>query len=161
MMWTNVELDHRLVIVLSKSLIGDRPMATSSKRKALFSQKAAARQAAPPVKVRLPKSFRKTAFKESRNPSHGTVHTCIYCHGSKKMTIMIGTAGDSMEIGCVHCNAVGSVSATEAQQNADKAAFTALWCGCKTSSGSSYVPDCGSVKHHWTCDDCGKVTQIG
>ena len=51
-------------------------------------------------------------------------------------------------------------SAKEAKAEMDK-----LWCKCKDSNhGAYYVPDnqhpeCD--KHHWRCNSCKKIVQIG
>lgn len=88
------------------------------------------------------------------------MHTCIHCNGSKQMTILLGDAGTKMQIGCVHCKQVGSVIETEATQIAQRDAFAAMWCTCENGQ-HSYVPDHGSIKHHWTCDGCGLLVQVG
>lgn len=35
------------------------------------------------------------------------------------------------------------------------------WCECKDSSGAYYVDDTKEMKHHWCCEDCNKIVQIG
>lgn len=34
------------------------------------------------------------------------------------------------------------------------------WCECD-HEGSHYVSDTPEMKHHWRCNHCNKVTQIG
>ena len=34
------------------------------------------------------------------------------------------------------------------------------WCEC-TDYDAHYVPDTPEMKHHWDCNHCGKLTQIG
>lgn len=39
-----------------------------------------------------------------------------------------------------------------------------MWCRCEKDHGSTYVDDGVSEvcsKHHWTCNHCGKIQQIG
>jgi hypothetical protein len=45
-------------------------------------------------------------------------------------------------------------------------AFEAFWCRCGNPSGNvTYHPDrqrgAACSKHHWTCDDCSRVVQVG
>jgi len=88
---------------------------------------------------------------------------CPTCKGAKKQTIEVFTFGgkekgnSSFDMECVTCQGQGHVTD---QMYQDFKRSEAMWCRCKMSSGSSYVPD-GRMKHHWVCDDCGKITQIG
>jgi Fe2+ or Zn2+ uptake regulation protein len=37
-----------------------------------------------------------------------------------------------------------------------------FWCKCgNPSERVTYHADTPDAKHHWTCDDCGKVRQVG
>lgn len=49
---------------------------------------------------------------------------------------------------------------------AEAAAFRAFWCSCDPAGDrvTYYDDDPRSTvcaKHHWRCDDCGKVRQVG
>lgn len=90
-------------------------------------------------------------------------HPCIKCDGSGKKSILLRTSsGDHrLEVDCLYCDGLGWVQRTVAEQHAMQAAAEAIWCRCPDSPGSNYVPDAPGSKHHWCCDDCGKVTQIG
>ena len=39
--------------------------------------------------------------------------------------------------------------------------FGVKHCKCEVSSGSSFIDDSDIMKHHYVCNDCGYVTQIG
>jgi Fe2+ or Zn2+ uptake regulation protein len=69
----------------------------------------------------------------------------------------------SMELTCVICDGAGKI--TKAKARAVKAE-QAMWCQCGNPGVvTSYHPDgergAACHKHHWTCDDCGKVVQVG
>ena len=55
----------------------------------------------------------------------------------------------------------GSLEEAEKQKKAE----AKLWCkGHKLDYGSRYIPDNQSKvcdKHHWICNKCNKITQIG
>jgi hypothetical protein len=52
----------------------------------------------------------------------------------------------------------GSVEAADAAREAQKK----LWCaGHKKEHGAYYVRDKPSMKHHWRCNSCKKIKQIG
>lgn len=62
----------------------------------------------------------------------------------------------------VHCHGKGTMSQVMADQmKADQD----LWCECGNPSGESIFHDDGMhpqcSKHCYTCQDCGKITQIG
>lgn len=77
------------------------------------------------------------------------------------MSIIIHAHGETtpMEIDCVYCDASGSMTP------AQKALFDAMeqmWCRCGNPSGNTtFHEDSMNSKHHWSCDDCGAVVQIG
>jgi hypothetical protein len=94
--------------------------------------------------------------------------TCPTCKGSGKQTITVtyigsDEASSTSEINCVDCEGVGKVDqetieAIEYEKN--------MWCKCGNPSGdATYHPDGerGAIvhKHHWTCNDCNKVYQLG
>ena len=67
------------------------------------------------------------------------------------------------DIKCVHCNGSSIISELklfelEEEEN--------MWCKCENKSGQvTYHEDdedgAAVLKHHWTCNDCGKIKQIG
>lgn len=80
---------------------------------------------------------------------------------SGRMTLTVHADGttNSVEIDCVNCG--GSGYLTELQAARIKA-MDEIWCRCgNPSERSIYHPDVPGSKHHWTCADCGKVTQVG
>jgi len=87
--------------------------------------------------------------------------TCPTCKGSGKMKLEVHEAGKvtNMEIDCIDCDGTGKVTkavAKSIQRSKD------IWCKCgNPSSESDYHPDTPNSKHHYTCADCGKVTQVG
>lgn len=98
-----------------------------------------------------------------------TLHDCPHCNGKGKQTIPVttvtptGTAHESFEMPCLFCNGKGKVSKEAiAQQEAARKRAEKFWCRCGNPSGeTNYHPDTHNSKHHWTCADCGKVTQVG
>lgn len=80
-----------------------------------------------------------------------------------KLTITaheMGKPPRAVELDCVFCNGIGKITA------AQKAAEEAFWCRCGNPSGESIFHDDnepGAIcsKHHYTCRDCGAVTQTG
>jgi len=70
---------------------------------------------------------------------------------------------------CYKCNGSGQMTVEEKKRND---LYKSLWCKCyknpdfdgmeQTSTYYENYEHKGCVsKHHWHCDDCGKVTQIG
>jgi hypothetical protein len=51
------------------------------------------------------------------------------------------------------------------RKSAEQKAHEAFWCFCGNPSGNHTYHDDNERricrKHHWTCDDCGKVVQVG
>lgn len=84
------------------------------------------------------------------------------------MYITVHEAGkkSTVEIGCIDCDD-GKKPMSEPQAREftlHKEEQHKLWCSCDNSSGASYVDDNVSKKcrkHHWTCNDCHKIVQIG
>lgn len=62
---------------------------------------------------------------------------------------------------CHTCNETGLIDPVEHERKEQerKAEHERFWCSCKKSSGSSYYQFGRS--HGWSCNDCGKVTQVG
>lgn len=69
----------------------------------------------------------------------------------------------------VHGDLAKQVGLTLEQYRARLAAeYKEFWCSCGNPSESSYFHDDGQgtgpscvQKHHYHCDDCGKITQVG
>ena len=51
------------------------------------------------------------------------------------------------------------------KQQATRKAMKKVWCQCKDEGETRFFDDgecnCGVHKHHWHCENCGKITQIG
>lgn len=90
---------------------------------------------------------------------------CQTCKNGK-MTIRVqnfGEAETSMEIGCIDCDGAGEITETKATALAAmRKRIAEMWCKCgNPSTHCTYHDDAPGSKHHWTCDDCGQVTQVG
>jgi hypothetical protein len=95
------------------------------------------------------------------------LHVCPVCQGTGKQTVTVTEFGsdkptDSFEMNCIGCDGTGKVNDNtlrmiEYERN--------MWCQCETDYGSHYVPDdtknAAVNKHHYVCNKCGKVTQVG
>lgn len=91
------------------------------------------------------------------------MQTCPRCKGKKKISVELVSEGiSSFDMNCPTCNGVGGVTRKRAQEYQD---MTNAWCSCGNDSGeTTYVPDNFSsacLKHHWICNDCGKIVQVG
>ena len=101
-------------------------------------------------------------------------HTCPTCKGKGKQTAnfcegsfndegkYVVTSETPFSHTCYDCKGTGQVDTRTL--NAIKKEKE-MWCKCESKGGSQYVPDntrgAAVRKHHYTCRDCGKVTQIG
>jgi len=90
---------------------------------------------------------------------------CPQCKGSKTLNVAISEKGkedNTLEVPCPTCEGSGQVTKEEADSWNDA---MNLWCSCgNPSKNTQYIPDnVSSVcnKHHWVCDDCGKIVQVG
>lgn len=89
---------------------------------------------------------------------------CPTCKGKGKQAIRVSEHGGKwrdMEIGCTTCDGQGEI--TQEQYEQLKRAQEA-WCRCEKPSGETYHEDGERAicrKHHYTCNDCGKITQVG
>lgn len=83
---------------------------------------------------------------------------CPTCKGKKLITIKMQPGNSELEIACFDCFGTGTV--TEAQRDGIERRND-LWCKCGAKNGTSFHPDTFNVKHHYTCNDCHKVVQIG
>lgn len=79
-----------------------------------------------------------TTLADGGRSEYTTSTTCWYCNGRKQVSI----------IDALHYPIMLK------EQND-------IWCQCKGYHGSTYHPDRGGMKHHWTCNRCKKITQIG
>lgn len=100
--------------------------------------------------------------------------TCPSCEGSKVITMTMGSvlknpiAGreesepKSTTIKCVTCNGTGKVSPAMAQMLQEE---MAMWCQCDNPSEQADFYDDGEHpelhKHHYRCQNCKGVVQIG
>lgn len=91
--------------------------------------------------------------------------TCPQCNGDNTLTLTIVIAGEpdqSSKVPCTVCHGKGEVSDSVFRQwQAEKE----MWCDCDNPSGEvQYFSDgqhADLQKHHYRCNDCGGVTQIG
>lgn len=86
---------------------------------------------------------------------------CPQCKGHGKVTCTVHTFGEkttSIKLPCPTCNGKGQ--ATPAEKAAHQE-FLDSWCKCGAKNGNEFHDDTPTAKHHYTCIDCGKVTQVG
>lgn len=86
---------------------------------------------------------------------------CPQCRGKGQITCTVIEAGgksSSFETACLTCR--GEKTVTVEQQRMYRAMQNA-WCKCGKDYGSDYHPDNAGMKHHYTCQKCGKITQVG
>jgi hypothetical protein len=97
------------------------------------------------------------------------IHDCPLCEGSGKMKIKFEEYGKpetkrEIEIGCGTCAGTGKVSTAilKAIEKEKK-----MWCKCedREPGNVTYHKDNekGALirKHHYTCNTCNKIVQIG
>lgn len=95
--------------------------------------------------------------------------TCPSCEGKKTQTIiaqLLTTKGlanqPPVTINCINCDGKGVVDAKE-QKRRDEA-NDAFWCKCKEEHGVTFYDDGEGhlcTKHHYVCNNCHKVVQVG
>lgn len=96
-----------------------------------------------------------------------TTDNCPNCKGTGKMTstfveIKNGVRSESeFQSTCFTCmgQPVSKSEGLRMQKRID--AEKKMWCSCKNSAGTYYVPDTARMKHHWNCTTCKKIVQIG
>lgn len=118
--------------------------------------------------------FANKHFKENIKKDNSEIE-CPCCKGKKTQTVKAfvvdgkgpvkgkfgyGYWEKPVIMDCHVCGGVGSIT-KEKQKAIDEE--KKLWCKCGAKHGSAYVPDgCGVIhKHHYICNDCQKITQIG
>jgi hypothetical protein len=93
-------------------------------------------------------------------------HECPKCHGEKEITITVTDPKGNVttpRLTCIWCDGEGTVSD---ERLAMIKAEEDMWCTCeKPSEDWDYHPDgepgAKCYKHHYTCQNCGGVTQTG
>lgn len=95
---------------------------------------------------------------------------CPTCKGTGKIQSSITYYGsnkvDHFEIDCIDCNG-GKKPMTQLQGltlTKQRAAEKKLWCSCDGDNGATYVDNNVSKvcsKHHWICNKCKKILQVG
>lgn len=95
---------------------------------------------------------------------------CTVCKGTKVIQLTVhdyskmfvkGDAPEVSEIKCVQCDGTGEMD----QDQLDQLEWErAQWCRCTVHFGSTFHDDntrdiCS--KHHYTCNCCGLITQVG
>lgn len=85
---------------------------------------------------------------------------CPKCiNGKMTVTVTEGQTTYESTFECIYCHGHGEISD---ERLAKIRAMDAMWCRCGNKSGNiTYHDDAPGSKHHWTCDDCGKVVQVG
>ena len=93
---------------------------------------------------------------------------CKDCKGTGKVNITVNWIGgeddgksDSSDITCVDCNGKGELTEAEAKAIKD---HEDDWCDCDEEYDVDFFedgehPDCH--KHHYRCQNCGGIYQIG
>lgn len=94
---------------------------------------------------------------------------CNKCNGTTKVTWTIEEDGveSKLDMDCLECNGTGEIDPDQliTQQQEDDA-----WCKCEEDNGVSFHDD-GNIqvyndviscpKHHYSCNSCGLIVQIG
>ncbi len=96
-----------------------------------------------------------------------STNNCPTCKGTGKQTCSITEIKDgkriesSFEANCISCNGkpVSKLQGLYIQKQKEKE--EKMWCRCEKETDSYYVPDTSKMKHHWKCQCCKKITQIG
>jgi len=88
---------------------------------------------------------------------------CPKCKGSGRLPVTVTEAGVTrkLDLGCVYCHEVGKLTpeALEALKAED-----AMWCQCGKSKAPIFFDDGEHPeihKHHYRCEFCDHVVQIG
>lgn len=96
------------------------------------------------------------------------MNKCPQCDGKGEMRVTVSTFGEEGETSfvtsCPTCNGAKEISDDLLRAFTD---FKESWCKCDTlleHRGSTYFADGTHPdvhKHHWRCDRCKGITQIG
>ena len=99
---------------------------------------------------------------------------CSTCKGSGKTTIKVIHHGqnelnENCELNCIDCDGKGKVTAEQNEiLEYRKWWYKHCWCKCDPPSDHATYHDDGEgvdescpSKHHYHCDECGKITQVG
>ncbi len=90
---------------------------------------------------------------------------CPTCEGKKTVPVTVHETGKPVKtvyLKCLTCNGAGKID--EDEYNAQQEEEDAFWCKCEKDYGATYVGDGESRvcdKHHWRCNHCAKVVQVG
>ena len=89
---------------------------------------------------------------------------CPVCNGSGYQTLTIYEDGkeNKVEIDCIYCENIPMEESEAINLSKRIKKEENRWCKCGNPSGdATYVDDTKSRKHHWNCNDCGKMYQEG
>jgi hypothetical protein len=94
---------------------------------------------------------------------------CPTCSGTGKQTIAVctdtaaGRVNTSFDMECPICKGGRVITMVQMREIVkSKIAAAKFWCRCGNPSGNvDFHDDAPGSKRHWTCADCGKVTQVG
>lgn len=98
-----------------------------------------------------------------------SIITCPTCKGKKTQTIIAQLFTDKglipqppVDIDCMNCEGTGVVDSVKQKQREE--AEDAFWCKCEDDHGVTFYDDGegdACHKHHYCCNKCGKVVQVG
>lgn len=92
---------------------------------------------------------------------------CLCCEGKGCQCVEVinvhGKHRDITEysIPCVWCNGTGNM---DQRQKCNYEGYKDIWCQCGKHTDVTFVDDnqdSNLRKHHWICNRCGKIVQIG
>ena len=92
---------------------------------------------------------------------------CLCCEGVGKQTAIEISIVDVTrelnrhEIPCIWCSGTGNM---DEKQKCDYVGYMDIWCKCGKHWDTTFFDDFADPlmeKHHYKCNRCGKVTQIG
>lgn len=105
---------------------------------------------------------------------HEKTTKCTACDGTGKITVISSDVvfDENLEkwvkvtetpttINCVSCHGKGFLTSTEKLK---AEAFKSMWCKCKEDYGTTFYDDNEHPdlkKHHYRCNKCNKIKQIG
>ncbi len=97
--------------------------------------------------------------------------TCPTCEGKKTWACIakLYTSNGFVDqpavmMDCRTCGGKGELTEQAyADKMEEKRQSDEMWCRCgeEDKYGSTHHPDSEGMKHHYTCNSCGKITQIG